>query len=164
MAITVGTDTYVTVSESDEYIGNYRRELDPLRVHWSVLTDSEKELYLRKSCQQIERVMFVGRKFYVEQKLAFPRRKNGFGYVPCNPLYRYLWDEYVVPEEVKAAQIENALGIIKSEYAARRSPTVLRAAGVIPEQAETAEKASPSPLSSEAAALLLSGWTGAGRA
>lgn len=163
MSFTVGTDSYVTVSEADEYIENHRRELDPLRVHWSVLTDPEKELYLRQSCRQIERVMFVGQKYYVGQKLAFPRRRSGIGYIPRNPIYGYMRDDCAVPQEVKAAQIENALGLIKTEYAARRSVSVLRMTGVISDTEAPTPEQPPAPLSSATAELLLAGWTGAGR-
>lgn len=164
MAITIGKDTYVTPAEADEYIEAHRKESDALRVHWSVLTEQEKELYLCKSCQQLERVMFIGKKYYADQVLAFPRRRNaGGGYIPCNPLYHYLQDEKEVPQEVKAAQIENALGIIRSEYTSFRNDPFLNALGILPDVAQMPAEPVQNCLESDYAATLLNGWTGAGR-
>lgn len=117
-----GENTYVTLEESDEYINAYYVKYAPLRVFWSVLDDDEKESYLRNSLTEIEALPFVGSKYRVSQKLAFPRIKqsggSGFAY-PYGAFYGGSSDYGVTPEEVKGAQVENALSLIGKECMAQ---------------------------------------------
>lgn len=69
----VGKNTYVTVSEADEYIAAHYTEKNILRAHWTVCPEEFKEQYLLKSIQQIESLPFVGRKTVWSSELQFPR-------------------------------------------------------------------------------------------
>lgn len=83
---------YVTVQEADEYIRCHYLSTDRSRLAWEELEDADKEILLRNSAEAINSLPFTGRKMYPTQDNAFPR-------FPSN----------LVPEAVKAAQIENAL-------------------------------------------------------
>ena len=115
-----GKNTYATVEFADEYIAENYTPHNPLRVHFSVLTNDEKAVYLRKALQEIERLHFVGRKYLVTQSLQFPRIRSGS--LGMSPTYAAVFignfGDNQVPVCVKQAQVENALGIIANEIAA----------------------------------------------
>ncbi len=111
-------NTYVTVQYADNYVYTHYAQFHPLRVHYSVLTDDEKADYLLCAMQEIEQLPFVGRKYLVTQPLQFPRMRA----CPCgvsSPYYLTAFlgnpNIYDVPECVKQAQVENALGLIARE-------------------------------------------------
>lgn len=112
--IIIGENSYVDIPYADRYVETYNTAYAPLAVHWSVLTDKEKEQYLYSSLSQIEKLPFIGRKYAVNQKLQFPRylRVSGYGcmHYPFNTV-----QEEDIPEDVKEAQVENALGLINAE-------------------------------------------------
>ncbi len=117
-----GENTYVTAVEADEYTNTYYAEYTPIRVIWSVLNEEEKETYLRNSLTEMEALPFVGRKSRNEQKLSFPRVKNGTGIYcayPYGAFYGGIVNGSKIPQEVKHAQIENALAIISKECMAQ---------------------------------------------
>lgn len=94
--LTVGTDSYVTVAEADEYISKRYTSNSKDRKRWEELSKEDKEIIIRNACDEIELMPFQGRKITREQKLEFPRLPYQYG----NP---------VVPDIVKYAQIELAL-------------------------------------------------------
>lgn len=116
-----GENTYATTAEADEYINTHYNKYAPLRAIWTVLDDEEKESYLRNSLTEIEALPFVGRKYKMTQKLAFPRIKSGTAgcVYPYGPFYGSMSDYSEIPQEVKEAQAENALALIGKECMAQ---------------------------------------------
>jgi len=101
----VGTNTYVTIEDADDYVETNYSEYDDLAAIWSILTDREKERYLKASLGQIEALVIPGRPVDRFQPLQFPR----YG----------VFKSGTIPQEVKDAQVENALGILNSEIKSR---------------------------------------------
>ena len=101
----VGVNTYVTITEADDYIESNFGEYDDLAVIWGVLSNREKERYLRASLGQIEALVIPGRPLDRDQPLQFPR---------CG-----VFRSGIIPQEVKDAQVENAVEILNSECKAR---------------------------------------------
>lgn len=153
----VGKNTYVTVEEATEYIQENYAPKNILRAHWDVCPDTYKEQYLRKSMIEIEALPFVGRKTIWSGPLQFPRTlMNAPLYVMRNPIYlMYNANAYEVPPQVKAAEIENALGIIKKEYRPTSKAVVLAALGLVSAVTDGAGR-----LSSERAEELLKPFLG----
>lgn len=118
MALSIGINSYVTIDEADEYFSGklYTSE-------WDSSDTGRKEKALREACRRIERLQFKGKKASESQALAFPRllsiknRTGGIiGYFTSvmdgngNPY---------VPLEVKHAQCEEALALLKYGNSAR---------------------------------------------
>ena len=154
----VGKNSYVTVQEATEYINAHYSAKNALCAHWTACPDDYKERYLLKSMQEIEALPFVGRKTVWSNELQFPRSLlNAPLYVRNNPVFvLYNRSENKVPQEVKAAQIENALGIIRAEYKPTSKATVLASLGLIPPETKESGK-----LSSKKAETLLTPFLGA---
>ena len=74
MPLIIGVDSYISVEEADELLQKYFFENDPPIILWSNLTVSNKEIYLRKACLQLESLPFRGAKEHRTQILSFPRR------------------------------------------------------------------------------------------
>lgn len=104
--LNVGIDSYITVAEADAYIAANYAEYDDLAVVWGVLSEHDKEAYLRASLGQIEALVLYGRPYSREQALQFPRR-DCFKAGPD------------IPSEVKEAQAENALALLNKDLKAR---------------------------------------------
>ena len=85
--MTLGTDSYVTLVEANDYIANFHSG-----SAWDTLTDAQKEQRLVLACERLEALPFSGRKAGKNQTLSFPRFPNT-----------------TVPESIKAAQVEIAL-------------------------------------------------------
>lgn len=96
--LTVGTDSYVTITDADGYISRNYRSNSSDRSRWDNLTEEDKEIILRQAFSEIERLPLCGRKYVTDQKLQFPRVRFGDYQPPPD-----------CPDEVKAAQIELAL-------------------------------------------------------
>ena len=94
MGITIG---YVTLEEANEYVANHFMSSDVVRVAWESLSDDDKKVLLRNSCQAIDALTLRGRKTCTTQPGAFPRYPSD-----------------VVPIEVKEAQIANAIVLADS--------------------------------------------------
>lgn len=134
MTITVGTDTYITIVEADAYLALTRVSTDPALVAWDALSDANKEIYLRKATQAINRLKFPGKKNGDStQALSFPRDIRGVSPLRRNPeaytgtfydkdifslLPTYIYDPSSinvwvvnddVPEDIKSAEAEEAL-------------------------------------------------------
>lgn len=122
--MTVGIDTYVTVAEADEFINKYYPEFDDLAVVWGVLTEREKASYLYTSLQQMEALVLQGKPLDRNQPLQFPRVKCFKPATRENP---------IIPEEVKEAQIENAIELLNADLNARSDEQIilLSALGVV---------------------------------
>lgn len=109
----IGKESYVDVSFTDSYIGKYYPDYSPIAVHWSVLTDKEKEGYLLSSMEKIEALPYTGRKYDISQNLEFPRVVNSSNCIHYP--FTAFRSSAETPEAIKIAQIENALGIIQNE-------------------------------------------------
>ncbi len=161
----VGKDTYVSVAEADKFIEDYYPEYDDLVITWGVLTEKEKRSYLYTSLQQMEALVLQGKPLKKDQPLQFPR-------VNC---YKPATKEngFAVPDEVKEAQIDNALELLNADLGARSDEQmiVLSALGVVKntkynkrEMGEVGLGAtltgavSKTPLESEHALKLLKSW------
>jgi hypothetical protein len=118
--MTVGTDSYVSVSEADEYISKRYTSANADRLRWAAFSDQDKEILLLNACTELEALPFRGRKALIAQPLAFPRMPYQWGH-----------DLNYVPEAIKQAQIELALYLSnenkQSELSQRQS---LQAQGV----------------------------------
>ena len=83
---------YVTLEEANTYVATHYISTDALRVAWEGLESADKSALLLKSFETIEMLPFAGHKTDPAQLNAFPR-------CPSTE----------VPNQVKWAQIENAL-------------------------------------------------------
>lgn len=169
--LTIGSNSYATITEADEYVNDYYECYHPLRVHWSVLGDDEKETYLRRSIAEIDKLHFLGRKYNAyAQRLAFPRIRPDSGNLYNGGFFSFTYaGESEIPEEVKQAQIENAIGIISKQISATadKQAITMQSLGAVKDtkgQSGTvgADEAvtHKCPLSSEKAYRLLRGWLG----
>jgi hypothetical protein len=118
--LTIGQNTYIDITAADAYISVYYTKYAPLRVIWSVLTDEEKAGYLLNAVREIEALPIAGDKHLFTQPLKFPRRDIAV-------------TGGVLPEAVKQAQAENALGIINAECIlhAKRQIETLKSMGAV---------------------------------
>lgn len=88
---------YVDLEYANEYVNLHFLSTDDIRFSWEGLPDEDKEVLLRKSFESIESIAFAGRKTCPSQPNAFPR-----------------YPSTDVPEDVKAAQVENAVALSDS--------------------------------------------------
>ncbi|MDI3528708.1 MAG: hypothetical protein PWQ23_527 [Thermoanaerobacter sp.] len=116
MAIQVGINSYVTIDEAEQYFSE-RLYTD----EWDNADTATKEKALLTACRRIERLQFKGIKADPDtQVLQFPRALPAVG-MPLYPRERQFNFDYTlayivqdkVPEEVKAAQCEEALALLK---------------------------------------------------
>lgn len=119
--LTVGIDTYLTIEEANNYVVDNYPEYDDLAVIWGVLSDRNKESYLRYSLGQIESLVLQGVPLKIGQPLQFPRKRCYKEATFNNP---------IIPDEVKEAQIENALALLNKDLFSR-SDEQMRTAGTL---------------------------------
>lgn len=96
--LTVSENTYITIVEADELIAMHLDKYNGLRLFWEILDDEEKEQYLTRSIEQMETLVYPGRKSRPMQPLTFPRAPS-----------------VEVPKEIKLAQAYNALGFLNAD-------------------------------------------------
>lgn len=109
-------NTYVSLQDADDYINEHYQKHHPLRVHWSVLEDTEKQTYLLQSTAQIEKLPFIGRKAFITQSMAFPRVRERRAFASMLEFrLTYGVTTEIIPTSVKQAEIENALDIIMEQ-------------------------------------------------
>ena len=119
MALTVGTDTYLSLVDADEYVDENFVTADAKYIAWKALTKSDAEVLLRKSARIIDMQPVQGYKVSSIQTMSFPRvmwtdAVNGF-------------TQYDVPDAVKYAQVEIALSLAQGNSEERSD---LQAQGV----------------------------------
>ena len=134
MAITVGTDTYLTVASADTYVeANYICS-DTKYSTWDALSDATKEIYLKRATKKLDRQYLRGVKAVSSQTLEFPRairteyRRDNF------PLINITLDndwviETSVNQMVIDAQVEEAITLATSSATAGKRAE-LQAQGV----------------------------------
>ena len=102
----INKNTYVSLEEVDNFITENYHHTDTVRVHWEVIDNEEKEMYIKKSAKEIDGLNLKGYKNLGGQVMAFPRFLPAYSLLNGN----------TVPEEVKEAQKVNVYGLIKNEY------------------------------------------------
>ena len=110
--LTVGVDSYVTSDEAGEYIRAHYPSADARAKAWGELSEADQEAFLRRACDSMSHISYRGVTFTAFQPLPFPR----YSYPGWAMAYRdliaplsYIYPELAeVPEEIKAAQIEEA--------------------------------------------------------
>ena len=100
--LTIGVDTYVSVEEADLYVTRNYLSTEAFFITWHDLEPMQKEVFLRRSAREMNSLAYTGRKCTPEQALAFPRFLQ-----TSRPMHQTV----EVPEDIKIAQIENALSI-----------------------------------------------------
>jgi hypothetical protein len=119
MALTVGTDTYISLADADTYLSAHYITTDSKLVAWNALTDANCEILLRKAAQILERTPVVGIKVSDTQTMQFPRAipttvwRNMLRVENINIQFRdryYIQTE--VPDAVKYAQCEIAIDLV----------------------------------------------------
>ena len=112
-----GVDTYITIAEANDYVNKYFLTTDPLRVQWDALPENDKEVYLRRSFDQINQLPFTGAPKSPCQTLPFPRK--------CNFTAQDM-------QNVKYAQAEQAIALSDTVAAQETVDRIkLRRAGVV---------------------------------
>lgn len=116
MALTVGTDSYVTLAEASEYLAARLGA-----TAWESADDATREKALKHATRAIDRQTFIGRKEDEDQALAFPRC-----YLSPPAAHNYRsdiitrwWCETAVPQAVRDAQCEEALARLDREGTSR---------------------------------------------
>ena len=85
---------YITIEEADNFITSHFLSSSKERIEWEALIDEDKRVLLINGFENIENNIFTGYKSYENQREQWPR--NG---------------SEIVPDEIKAAQIYEALEI-----------------------------------------------------
>lgn len=106
----INNDSYVSIEYADQYVNDNYPEYDDLAVVWGVLTERDKEAYLRASAWQIETLVLQGVPLYKDQPMQFPRKECFREATYTNP---------TVPDEVKDAQVENAIALLNKDLNTR---------------------------------------------
>ena len=120
----VNTNTYVTIAEADTYVTDNYITTESKRVSWEALNDTNKEIYLKRALNRMETFKYTGEKYERNnQTLSFPRRlyyryPNDFKFLyPLDEryyrttLYTGFGDNEFFPDQVKFAQIEEAIAL-----------------------------------------------------
>lgn len=108
MALTVGTNSYVTVAEADAYFGD-RLNADS----WTSASAAIKSQALVTATRFIDERSWIGQAVSSSQKLGWPRK--GASYLDNRLGTRVTIPENEVPEKVKEAVFEQALHMIKND-------------------------------------------------
>lgn len=113
MSLTIGTDTYISLDDAQEYLSENYISTDEKLIAWNALSDTDKEILLRKALKIVDSQPYTGFKVQTTQTLEFPRAI--YTMIPSD-VYEPsgIWPEnwYVqseVPDAVKYAQCEIAL-------------------------------------------------------
>jgi len=160
MALTVGTDTYISVADAKTYASANHLSTDAKLIAWTALSDTDKEIVLRRAMQIIENLPIVGVKSVTTQALQFPRviytevdgqYEYGFAY----SAYSHSYIQTSVPACVGQAQTEIAMqfavGVSKRLTLQRQGVTQYSIGGL----SETFSKSSLLSILSEEAQMLL---------
>ncbi|MDR0884716.1 MAG: hypothetical protein LBN05_08985 [Oscillospiraceae bacterium] len=112
------TLTYQTTAEADAYVAAHYRTNSKARTTWDALSEEDKGILLANACESIEGLPFTGRKAQWQQPFAFPRLPQQYG------------RPQVVPDKVKAAQVELALWAMQDADGESAKRQELQAQGV----------------------------------
>ena len=119
MALTIGTDTYISLADAKTYVTSNFATNDEKYIGWNALTDSDKEVYLRRATKRIDRQIYKGIKAIESQTLQFPRAfysidiyNRNIGLEIDNVHGEGWYIETEVKQCVKEAQVEESLALI----------------------------------------------------
>lgn len=134
MSITVGTNTYLSVSDADSYVEDNYVSTDTKYTSWVSLTIADKEVYLKKATKKLDRQFLRGIKAVSTQTLEFPRAlKSDYRRENFPILNVYMNGDWLVEtsvsQRVKDAQVEEALSMVTSGATANKRAE-LQAQGV----------------------------------
>jgi hypothetical protein len=103
MALVVGTDTYITLTEANTYWSNRNNSV------WAAASDPAKEAALREATQYVDSAYtFIGEQI-LTNVLAWPRYN---AYVTTGNLKDVFYDANTIPPQVKNACAELALSAL----------------------------------------------------
>ena len=117
MALTVGTDTYISQADATTYVGDNYASTSDEYVAWAALSSDDKDAWLRKALKVLDRQPYIGIKAEDTQTLEFPRAIRSESKredLPTLHLTRFNSDWVVqteVPQVVKDAQVEEAISL-----------------------------------------------------
>ena len=114
-----GKNTYVTITEADEYFSNRL----PISSVWEDIPDKLKERALIQAAKEMEKYHFKGRKLAYSQLLSFPRYYHSYY---DNNTYLNLNLSGEIYQEVRDCQCEIALAFLTPKDSREK----LQAAGV----------------------------------
>jgi len=116
MAVTVGTDVYISVADADTYMTNNYISTSTEYTTWDALSDGDKEIYLKRATKRIDRQKIRGAKAVDTQTLQYPRALKLCGRWYEQPVYgvnvngsRDWYIETAVQQNVLDANVEEAL-------------------------------------------------------
>lgn len=117
MSLTVGTNTYITLIEADTYVNDNYVSTSSKYISWDMLSDGDKEIFLKNACKKIDRQVLKGIKAINTQILEFPRALytdySIQNFPNTNIRYNSDWVvETEVNQNVKDSQIEETLAIM----------------------------------------------------
>ena len=118
--LVVGTDTYISAADATAYIAKYYPTTDAKYVAWAALTETNKDIVLRRAARTIDNLRLVGIKAISTQTLQFPRslptsvNDEYNGTITLN-WYDGYYTQTEVPASVKYAQVEIALQLSVGE-------------------------------------------------
>ena len=113
MSLTIGTDTYISLDDAQEYLSENYISTDEKLIAWNALSSNDKEVLLRKALRVVESQPYTGFKKYTSQTLEFPRAI--YTSIPQDiyepsPIWPDNWYvQSAVPNAVKYAQCEIAI-------------------------------------------------------
>jgi hypothetical protein len=121
MALTVGTDTYISQADATTYVSGHYASTETNYTAWAALTSDNKDAYLSRAAVIIDRQPIVGVKAVETQTMEFPRAiysnyKGGLDWPTISLDYSGNW--YIqssVPASVQYAQVEIALALAIGE-------------------------------------------------
>ena len=73
MDLQIGINSYVTVSEADDYVTSHYLSTNTARQLWEALSTEDKSSALLRSCMALNNLKYTGRRAVAGQKLEFPR-------------------------------------------------------------------------------------------
>jgi len=120
MALTVDTDSYISLEDADAFVSANYTSTETEFTTWDALEDADKEIYLRRACKKIDKQRFTGIKAVSTQALEFPRAiMSDYRREQYPALYTILNNDWIVqtetPQAVKDAQVEEALQLAIGE-------------------------------------------------
>lgn len=117
MAITVGTDTYISLTDANTYMSSNYLSTSTELATWTALSNADKEILLKNATKKIDRQILRGVKAVETQALEFPRALH-----EVTNYTNYWIVEESVSQKVKDAQVEEALAsVIDGSNANRRA-------------------------------------------
>lgn len=125
MAITVGTDSYISLTDANTYMSNNYLSTSSELATWNALSNADREVLLKKATKKIDRQILRGVRATNTQVLEFPRAirvtETLNEYPDVATIRNLSWViETEVSQKVKDANVEEALFAVISGASANR--------------------------------------------